>query len=131
MGESAHGHRLLTLLFVAALWAASSASGSYRLAQERIAATGESLQRMNHAVEDQTRRQFRLVNVFLAACAQAGWKRTPTSIHGQRPRLSGSLLEGFQRRTDSRHRDPFAGDHRTATSIDGFSETAVPSGKRR
>ncbi|MEF8732519.1 MAG: hypothetical protein V5B40_11625 [Candidatus Accumulibacter meliphilus] len=59
---------VFSLLFVAALWAAVS-FWIVSARDERVATTRESLQRMTHAVEDQTRRQFRLAEVILAACA--------------------------------------------------------------
>ena len=86
----------LTMLFVVVLWAAV---GFWVVSarHERMLTTSESLQRMNHAVEDQTRRQFRLVNVFLAACAnwlEANPNRDPRSAPAfQR------LIRGFRDRT--------------------------------
>lgn len=85
-----------SLLFGAALWTAVS-FWIVSARDERIAATRESLQRMNHAVEDQTRRQFRLVNVFLAVCAswlEANPDLDPRSAPGFR-----RLLDDFRART--------------------------------
>ena len=87
---------VLTLLFLATLWAAVS-FWVVSARDERIAATVESLRRMNHAVADQTQRQFRLVNVFLGSCAnwlEANPGRDPRSDPGfQR------LIEDFRRKT--------------------------------
>jgi diguanylate cyclase (GGDEF)-like protein len=87
---------VFSLLFVVALWAAVS-FWIVVARDERIATTRESLQQMNHAVEDQTRRQFRLANVILAVCA--GWleanpDRDPRSDPGFR-----RLLDDFRDRT--------------------------------
>ncbi|MER2518385.1 GGDEF domain-containing protein [Candidatus Accumulibacter phosphatis] len=87
---------VFSLLFVAALWAAVSFwIDSAR--DERVAATRESLQRMTHAVEDQTRRQFRLAEVILAVCANwlaANPDLDPASAPGFR-----RLLADFRDRT--------------------------------
>ncbi|HCZ15879.1 MAG TPA: hypothetical protein DHV85_15085 [Candidatus Accumulibacter sp.] len=112
---------VLTLLFIAALW---TFVGIWVVSarQERIVAAGESLQRMTHAVEDQTRRQFRLLNVFLAACAQA-LEANPGRDPGRDPAFR-KLIEGFQSRTDS------AIEIRLVTTdghlVDALKETASP-----
>lgn len=85
-----------SLLFVIALWSAVT-FWVVSARSERIAATSEALQRMNHAVEDQMRRQFRLVSVFLAACAnwlEDNRDRDPRHDPGFR-----RLIEGFRSRT--------------------------------
>lgn len=86
----------LTLLFILILW---TAVGFWIVSarHERVLTTSEALQRMNHAVEDQTRRQFRLVNVFLAACAnwlEENPDRDPRSAPAFR-----RLIDDFRART--------------------------------
>jgi diguanylate cyclase (GGDEF)-like protein len=87
---------VFSLLFVAALWAAVS-FWIVSARDERVATTRESLQRMTHAVEDQTRRQFRLAEVILAVCANwlaADPDLDPASAPGFR-----RLLEDFRDHT--------------------------------
>lgn len=86
----------LTLLFLGTLWSlvVFSAIATH---QESIDATSDRLQRMNHAVEEQTRRYFDLVAVFLAACEQslaANPARDPRNDAALR-----GLVEGFRART--------------------------------
>ncbi|QKS27955.1 MAG: Response regulator PleD [Accumulibacter sp.] len=57
---------LLTLLLLAALWAVVIASLVFAR-DDSIAAAGISLQRLTHALEQQTRQQFRLLDTVLAA----------------------------------------------------------------
>lgn len=87
---------VLTLLFFVALW---SFVGFWTVAarQERIAMAGEFLQRMTYAVEDQTRRQFRLINVFLATCAQ--WLEANPARDPRRDLAFRNMIEGFRSRT--------------------------------
>lgn len=87
---------VFSLLFVAALWSAVS-FWVVSARDERVATTRESLQRMTHAVEDQTRRQFRLAEVILAVCANwlaANPDLDPASAPGFR-----RLLEDFRDHT--------------------------------
>ncbi|EXI80604.1 MAG: Bacteriophytochrome cph2 [Candidatus Accumulibacter appositus] len=110
-----------SLLFVAALWAAVS-FWVVSARDERIAATRESLQRMNYAVEDQTRRQFRLVNVFLAVCAN--WLETNRDLDPRSAPGFQRLLDDFRASTagaiELRLLDQYG------TAMDGFSESSVP-----
>jgi len=110
-----------SLLFVAALWAAVS-FWIVSARDERIAATQESLQRMNYAVEDQTRRQFRLVNVFLAVCAN--WLEANADLDPRSAPSFRRLLDGFRARTagaiELRLLD------QDGTAIGGFSDVSEP-----
>ena len=83
----------LTMLFVVVLWAAV---GFWVVSarHERMLTTSESLQRMNHAVEDQTRRQFRLVNVFLATSAQ--WLEANPGRDARTDPAFRKLIAGFR-----------------------------------
>lgn len=59
---------VLTLLLLGALWSVLIAAVvSARHAS--IDNTGELLQRLTHAVEEETRQQFRVADTFLASCA--------------------------------------------------------------
>lgn len=59
----------LTLLFLGTLWFLVIVS-ALSARQDSIDATSDLLRRMNHAVEEQTKRQFDLIAVFFAACEQ-------------------------------------------------------------
>ncbi|WP_300318892.1 sensor domain-containing diguanylate cyclase [Accumulibacter sp.] len=84
---------VLTLLFIALLWSAV-AFWVVSAREERIATTGEALQRMTHAVADQTRRQFRLVNVFLATSAQ--WLEANPGRDARTDPAFRKLIAGFR-----------------------------------
>ena len=60
---------LLTALFLVALWAFVAFWG-YTSRQESVDHAGELLRRMNHAVEEQTRRQFQIIEVFFDAAEE-------------------------------------------------------------
>ncbi|WP_313952441.1 diguanylate cyclase [Accumulibacter sp.] len=87
---------VVTLLLIGALW---TAIGVWAVSarHERIATTGQALQRMNHAVDDQTRRQFRLADVFLTASEhwlEGNPRRDPRTDPAFR-----KLIESFRART--------------------------------
>lgn len=86
----------LTLLFLGTLWSLVVFS-AIATRQESIDATGDRLQRMNHAVEEETRRYVDLVAVFLAACEQS---LAANPAHDPRSdTVLRNLVEGFRART--------------------------------
>lgn len=87
---------VLTLLLLGALWAVVIVSAvSARHAS--IVATGERLQRMTRAVEEQTRQQLRLIDTFLMSCES--WLATNTSRNPRSDPAFRKLIEGFRSRT--------------------------------
>lgn len=87
---------VLTLLLLGALWSVVIVSAvSARHAS--IAATTDLLQRMNRAVEEQTRQQFRLADTFLATCEQ--WLQANPDRDPLVDPAFRELLTGFRVRT--------------------------------
>jgi diguanylate cyclase (GGDEF)-like protein len=87
---------VLTLLLLGALWAVVILS-AVSARQAAIVATGERLQRMTYAVEEQTRQQLRLVDTFLMSCES--WLSANTSRNPRSDPAFRKLIEGFRSRT--------------------------------
>jgi len=87
---------VVTLLLLGALWAIVIVS-AVSARQASIVATGERLQRMTHAVEEQTRQQLRLIDTFLMSCES--WLSTNASRNPRSDPAFRKLIEGFRSRT--------------------------------
>jgi uncharacterized protein YejL (UPF0352 family) len=87
---------VLTLLLLGALWTVVIVS-AVSARQASIIATGERLQRMTHAVEEQTRHQLRLLDIFLMSCES--WLSANSSRNPRSDPAFRRLIEGFRSRT--------------------------------
>ena len=87
---------VLTLLLLGALWTVVIVS-AVSARQAAIVATGERLQRMTHAVEEQTRHQLRLLDIFLMSCES--WLSANSSRNPRSDPAFRRLIEGFRSRT--------------------------------
>jgi len=86
----------LTLVFLAGLWAFVVYWGiSSR--QETVASTEQVLRRMDYAVEEQTRRLFRMVEIFLDAADQ--WIADRPDVDPRRDPSFLRLVEHFRQQT--------------------------------
>lgn len=84
---------VVTLLLVGTLWLALMVSVvSDR--DESIATTGGILQRMTHAVEEQTRQQFRVADTFLASCEH--WLQANPDLDPRTDKTFRQLIEAFR-----------------------------------
>jgi hypothetical protein len=84
---------VVTLLLVGTLWLALMVSVvSDR--DESIATTGGILQRMTHAVEEQTRQQFRVADTFLASCEH--WLQANPGLDPRTDKTFRQLIEAFR-----------------------------------
>lgn len=87
---------VLTLLLLGALWTTVIVS-AVSARDASIASTGELLQRLNHALEEETRQQFRLADTFLATCEH--WLQTNPARDPRSNAAFRKLVEGFRSRT--------------------------------
>ncbi len=87
---------VLTLLLLGALWTTVIVS-AVSARDASIASTGALLQRLNHALEEETRQQFRLADTFLASCEH--WLQTNPARDPRSSAAFRKLVEGFRSRT--------------------------------
>jgi diguanylate cyclase (GGDEF)-like protein len=87
---------VLTLLLLGALWTVVIVS-AVSARQASIVSTGERLQRMTRAVEEQTRHQLRLLDTFLMSCES--WLSANSSRNPRSDPAFQRLIEGFRSRT--------------------------------
>jgi diguanylate cyclase (GGDEF)-like protein len=85
-----------TVLFLAVLWSFVS-YWAVSSRQERVASTEQVLTRLNHAVEEQTRRLFMMVEIFLGTADQ--WVLEHPGVDPRSDRRFLRLVENFRART--------------------------------
>ncbi|MCP5143212.1 MAG: GGDEF domain-containing protein [Gammaproteobacteria bacterium] len=120
---AAHARRLvvfLTAVFLVVVWL-FVAYWAVSARQEAIDSTGQVLQRMNHAVEEQTRRLFKMVDVFLGAADQ--WVVDHANADPWTDRRFLNLIEGFRSRTGGAIRILLADDRGQVRSVAGARDT--------
>jgi diguanylate cyclase (GGDEF)-like protein len=87
---------VLTLLFLGALWS-FVAYWAISSRDEAIDSTGEVLRRMNYGIEEQTRRLFASVDIFLVTCDR--WLEANPKSDPRTDPFFAQLIEDFRAKT--------------------------------
>lgn len=87
---------VLTLLFLGTLWS-FVAYWAISSRDETIDSTGEVLRRMNYGIEEQTRRLFATVDIFLITCDR--WLEANPKSDPRTDPVFGQLIEDFRVKT--------------------------------